>query len=71
MSDPSEIVTFCKTGFAYLGDKIIGNLEKWDNIDNHDNNIHTYKKKKFLFTLWRDKPNGKGKEEIPWGISTE
>lgn len=22
-------------------------------------------------TLWRDKPNGKGKEEIPWGISTE
>lgn len=24
---------------------------------------------KFLFTSWRDKPNGKGKDEIPWGIS--
>lgn len=22
----------------------------------------------FLFTTWRDKPNGKGKDEIPWGI---
>lgn len=23
---------------------------------------------KFLFTTWRDKPNGKGKDAIPWGI---
>ena len=23
---------------------------------------------KFLFTTWRDKPNGKGKDIIPWGI---
>lgn len=23
---------------------------------------------KFLFTTWRDKPKGKGKDEIPWGI---
>lgn len=23
---------------------------------------------KFLFTTWRDKPNGKGKDEIGWGI---
>ena len=23
---------------------------------------------KFLFTTWRDKPNGKGKDVIPWGI---
>ena len=23
---------------------------------------------KFLFTSWSDKPNGKGKEQIPWGI---
>lgn len=23
---------------------------------------------KFLFTTWRDKINGKGKEEIPWGV---
>ena len=22
----------------------------------------------FLFTTWRDKPNGKGKDEIPWGV---
>lgn len=22
---------------------------------------------KFLFTTWRDKPNGKGKDQIPWG----
>lgn len=23
---------------------------------------------KFLFTTWRDKPNGKGKDIIPWGV---
>ena len=23
---------------------------------------------KFLFTTWRDKPNGKGKDQIPWGV---
>ena len=23
---------------------------------------------RFLFTTWRDKPNGKGKDEITWGI---
>lgn len=23
---------------------------------------------KFLFTTWSDKPNGKGKDEIPWGL---
>lgn len=23
---------------------------------------------KFLFSTWRDKPNGKGKDEIPWGV---
>ena len=22
----------------------------------------------FLFTTWRDKPQGKGKDEIPWGV---
>ena len=26
---------------------------------------------KFLFTSWRDKPNGKGKDEISWGVSVE
>lgn len=26
---------------------------------------------KFLFTTWRDKPNGKGKNQIPWGVDTE
>lgn len=27
-----------------------------------------YKFDKFLFTTWRDKPNDKGKDVIPWGI---
>ena len=26
---------------------------------------------KFLFTTWRDKPNGKGKDQIPWGVKIE
>lgn len=26
---------------------------------------------KFLFSTWRDKPNGKGKDEIPWGVPTD
>ncbi|WP_034445779.1 RES domain-containing protein [Butyrivibrio sp. AE2032] len=25
---------------------------------------------KFLFTTWRDKPNGRGKDQIPWGVNT-
>ena len=25
----------------------------------------------FLFTAWQDKPNGKGKNQIPWGVLTE
>lgn len=25
----------------------------------------------FLFSTWRDKPNGKGKDQIPWGVSTD
>ena len=25
-------------------------------------------KNEFLFATWRDKPKGKGKDEIPWGI---
>ena len=28
----------------------------------------TYNFDKFLFTTWMDKPNGKGKDIIPWGI---
>ena len=26
---------------------------------------------KFLFTTWSDKPNGRGKDEIPWGVVTD
>ena len=26
---------------------------------------------KFLFTSWRDKPNGKGKDQIPWGVPVD
>ena len=26
---------------------------------------------KFLFTTWRDKPNGKGKNQVSWGVDTE
>ena len=26
---------------------------------------------KFLFTSWRDKPRGKGKDQIPWGVTVE
>lgn len=26
---------------------------------------------KFLFTTWRDKPNDKGKDQIPWGVNTD
>ena len=26
---------------------------------------------KFLFTTWRDKPNNKGKDHIPWGVNTK
>lgn len=26
---------------------------------------------KFLFSTWKDKPNGKGKDEIPWGVDTD
>lgn len=26
---------------------------------------------KFLFVSWRDKPNGKGKDKIPWGVSID
>ena len=25
----------------------------------------------FLFTTWRDKPNNKGKDHIPWGVDTK
>lgn len=25
----------------------------------------------FLFASWRDKPNGKGKDQIPWGVSID
>ena len=25
----------------------------------------------FLFTTWRDKPNNKGKDQLPWGVNTE
>ena len=25
----------------------------------------------FLFSAWADKPNGKGKDQIPWGINTD
>lgn len=44
------------------------------NIGNYDRQ-YPYKETKFLdfdkflFTSWRDKPNGKGKDEISWGIS--
>lgn len=26
---------------------------------------------KFLFATWRDKPNGKGKDQIPWGVKVD
>ena len=26
---------------------------------------------KFLFTSWRDKLNGKGKNQIPWGVPVD
>lgn len=26
---------------------------------------------KFLFSTWKDKPNGKGKNQIPWGVSVD
>ena len=34
----------------------------------HYNETDFYHFDEFLFTTWRDKPNGKGKDEIPWGI---
>lgn len=43
------------------------------NIGSYDrqypyNETDFYHFDEFLFTTWRDKPNGKGKDEIPWGI---
>lgn len=32
------------------------------------NETDFYNFDKFLFTTWRDKPNGKGKDIIPWGV---
>lgn len=32
------------------------------------NETDFYRFDKFLFTTWRDKPNGKSKDKIPWGI---
>ncbi len=32
------------------------------------NETKFYEFDKFLFTSWRDKPNNKGKDEIPWGV---
>ena len=26
---------------------------------------------KFLFSTWQDKPSGKGKDQIPWGVSAD
>lgn len=43
------------------------------NIGNYDRqNPYTETKffdfDKYMFTSWRDKPNGKGKDQIPWGV---
>ena len=43
------------------------------NIGSYDrqypyNETDFYKFDKFLFTTWRDKPKGKGKDVIPWGV---
>lgn len=43
------------------------------NIGNYDRqNPYTETKffdfDKYMFTIWRDKPNGKGKDQIPWGV---
>lgn len=43
------------------------------NIGSYDrqypyNETDFYHFDEFLFTTWRDKPNGKGKDEIPWGV---
>lgn len=34
-------------------------------------NTEFFKFDMFLFTTWRDKPNNKGKDQIPWGVNTE
>ena len=44
------------------------------NIGNYDRQYpyretEFYDFDKFLFTTWHDKPNGKGKDDIPWGIN--
>lgn len=26
---------------------------------------------KFLFSSWKNKPNGKGKDQIPWGVPVD
>lgn len=43
------------------------------NIGNYDRQYpyketEFYKFDKFLFASWKDKPNGKGKDKIPWGV---
>ena len=32
------------------------------------NETDFYHSDEFLFTTWRDNPNGRGRDEIPWGI---
>lgn len=46
------------------------------NIGNYDRQYRYAETKfydfdKFLFTSWRNKPNGKGKDLIPWGVPAD